>query len=148
MVFMCIKITIFIKGILKMRLCEQLKDQYLKEITALIDRWKENSSRLKKEESVDEAILESIKVNVGEIFYKMFNVSYNNSCKNVLTEEEELKKLYDAYLAFFDKIPAPWKAKAEKDKEYNMMEEFYKEQIKLETADKLKEIFVKYYEKK
>jgi len=130
-----------------MRLCEQLKGDYLKEVTVLIESWKENSSGLRKEESTDEAILESIKVNVGDIFCKMFNISYTNSCKGVLTEEEELKKLHDAYLAFFDKIPAPWREKAEKDKEHNMMEEFYKEQIKLETADMLKDLFVEYYKK-
>lgn len=130
-----------------MTVCEQLKGEYLKEITVLIDGWKENASRLKKQESMDEAILENIKVNVAEIFYKMFIVSYNKSCKNVLAEEEELKNLHDAYLAFFDKIPAPWKVKAEKDKQHNMMEEFYKEQIKLETADKVKDLFVKYYKK-
>jgi len=130
-----------------MRLSEQLKGDYLKEITVLIDGWKESSSRLRKEESTDEAILESIKVNVGDIFYKMFNISYNNSCKGVSTEDEELKKLHDAYLAFFDKIPAPWREKAEKDKEHNMMEEFYKEQIKLETADRLKDLFLEYYKK-
>lgn len=130
-----------------MTLCEQLKGDYLKELTSLIDGWKENSTRLRKEESMDEAILESIKVNVGDIFFKMFNVSYNNSCKNINSEEEELKKLKAAYLAFFDKIPAPWKEKAEKDKEHNMMEELYKEQIKLETAELVKDLFLEHYKK-
>jgi len=130
-----------------MRLCEQLKGDYLMELTSLIDGWKGNSDRLKKEEAGDESILEAIKVNVGDIFYKMFNVSYNNSCKNIQTEEEELKKLETAYLAFFDKIPAPWKEKAEKDKEHNMLEEFYKEQIKLETAEKVKNLFIEHYKK-
>lgn len=45
-----------------MRLCEQLKGEYLKEVTALIDGWKESSSRLRKEEATDEAILKSIKL--------------------------------------------------------------------------------------
>lgn len=128
-----------------MTLCEQLKENYLKEIKTLIDTWKENSTRLGKEGSKDEAILETIKVNVGEIFYKMFTISYNNSCKNIDVDHVELNKLSKAYLAFFDKIPAPWKEKMVKDKQYNMMEEYYKEEIKLDTADKIKNLFIEYY---
>ncbi len=130
-----------------MTLCEQLKEAYLNEITKLINQWKENSARLREEGSNDESILESIKVNVGDIFYKMFNISYNNSCRNVESEEAELSKLSKAYLAFFHKIPAPWKEKMAKDKEFNMMEEYYKEQIKLETAEKIKNLFIEYYDK-
>lgn len=130
-----------------MTLCEQLKEEYLNKVTELINQWKEHAIKLKKEDSQDEAILESIKVNVGDIFYKMFNISYNNSCKNVESVEVELKKLSKAYLAFFDKIPAPWKEKMAKDKEYNKMEDYYKEEIKLETADMIKSLFIEYYER-
>lgn len=31
--------------------------------------------------------------------------------------------------------------------EYGMMEEYYKEQIKLETVNKIKDLFEKYYNK-
>lgn len=130
-----------------MIICEQLKEEYLKEVTVLINQWKENSIRLANEGANDEAILENIKVNVGDIFYKMFTISYNKCCKNVEPSEVELKKLYTSFLAFFDKIPAPWKEKLVKDKEYNMMEEYYKEQLKLETADKIKKLFIEYYER-
>ena len=34
-----------------------------------------------------------------------------------------------------------------KDKEFNMMEEYYKEQIKLEAAEKIKNLFIEYYDK-
>ncbi len=129
-----------------MTICEQLKEEYLKQVTTLINEWKDNSIELRNEGANDEAVLENIKVNVGDIFYKMFNISYNNSCKKVEPAEVELKKLYTSYLAFFDKIPAPWKEKLKKDKEYNMMEEYYKEQLKLETADKIKNLFIEYYE--
>lgn len=130
-----------------MTLCEQLKEAYLNEITEIINLWKENYVRLREEGSIDESILESIKVNVGDIFYKMFNISYNNSCRNIESEEAELNKLSKAYLAFFNKIPAPWKEKMAKDKEFNMMEEYYKEQIKLEAAEKIKNLFIEYYDK-
>jgi hypothetical protein len=130
-----------------MIICEQLKEEYLKAVTTLINKWKESSIRLKNEGANDEAILENIKVNVGDVFYKMFNISYNNSCKKVESAEVELKKLYTSYLAFFDKIPAPWKEKLIKNKEYNMMEEYYKEELKLETAEEMKNLFIQYYER-
>ena len=40
-----------------------------------------------------------------------------------------------------------WKEKMAKDKEYNLMDEYYKEQIKLETADQLKNLFIQYYDR-
>lgn len=128
-----------------MNLCEQLKEEYLMEFSTLINEHKEKSAALANEGSNDEAILETIKVNVCEIFYTVFNVSYRKSCRN--GDDSELKKLADAYFDFFDKIPAPWKEKMAKDKEHDMMEEYYKEQIKLETADKVKNLFIKHYEK-
>ena len=130
-----------------MKLCEQLKVEYLKKVTTLINEWKENSLRLRQEGSNDEAILETIKVNIGDIFYKMFNISYNNLCKDTEDDNIKLKKLSKMYLAYFEKIPAPWREKMAKDKEHNMMEEYYIEEIKLETADKIKNLFIEYYNK-
>ena len=130
-----------------MIICEQLKEEYLKQVTSLISKWKENSISLKNDGANDEAILENIKVNVGDIFYKMFNISYNSSYKKIEAPEVELKRLYITYLEFFEKIPAPWKEKLIKDKEYNLMEDYYKEELKLETADKIKNLFIEDYER-
>lgn len=130
-----------------MVLCEQLKVEFLKEVEALINSWKEKSITLASEGSNDEAILETIKANVGDIFYKLFNVSYKNSCKNVEADYVELRKLSKSYFDFFDKIPAPWKEKMAKDKEHNLMVDYYKEQIKLETAAQIKNLFIKHYDK-
>lgn len=130
-----------------MSLCEQLKNEYLNEISSLMNQYKKNSDMLREEDSSDEAILEAIKVNVCDIFYKVFNVSYNKSCRNIEPADVELNKLSETYLDFFDKIPTPWKEKMAKDKEHNMMEEYYKEKIKLETADRIKSLFIEYYNK-
>lgn len=130
-----------------MTLCEQLKVEFLRELAGLINGWKEKSILLTSEGSNDEAILETIRMNIGDIFYKLFNVSYKNSCKNVEPDQVELKNLSETYFGFFDKIPTPWKEKMAKDKEYNLEEEYYKEQIKLETAKQIKELFIKYYDR-
>ena len=126
-----------------MNLCEQLKEEYLIELSALKNKYKEKAGRLAEEGSGDESMLETIKVNICDIFSTVFNVSYKKSCRN--GEASELGKLAEVYFDFFDKIPTPWKEKMVKDKEHNMMEEYYKEQIKLETADKVKNLFIKHY---
>jgi hypothetical protein len=130
-----------------MRICERLKEEYMKELGELIDELKEKSADLNREGSKDEAVFENIKLNIVDIFQKMFNISYNNSCKKMYPEDEEIEKLQKSYLAFFDKIPAPWKEKMAKDKDHNMMEECFKEQIKLETADQVKNLFIKHYDR-
>lgn len=130
-----------------MTLCEQIKEEYLKELAALIDDCKEESVRLVEDGSNDEAILETIRANIGDIFYKLFNVSYNKSYGNSEMENMKLKKLAETYFDYFDKIPALWREKMIKDKEHNMMEEYYKEQIKLETADQIKNLFIKHFDK-
>lgn len=130
-----------------MELCEQLKEEYLKEVESLISEYKKNATRLREEGSNDEAILETIKANVGDIFYTIFNVSYKNSCKGAEDQKVKLNKISKMYIVFFDKIPTSWKENMAKDKEHNMMEEYYIEEIKLETADKIKNLFLEYYNK-
>jgi hypothetical protein len=130
-----------------MTLFEQLKEEYLKELQALVNNYKIASARLSERGSSDEAILETIKANIGDIFFKLFDVSYKKSCKYKESEKVELKKLAETYFDFFNKIPAPWKEKMLKDKEYNMMKEYYIEQIKLETAEEVKKLFVKHFDR-
>lgn len=71
-----------------------------------------------------------------------------NICEQLKKEYlENLKALSKIYFEFFDKIPVPWKEKMIKDKEHKMMEEYYKEELKLETAQEIKNIFINYYDK-
>lgn len=130
-----------------MTLFERLKEEYLKELQALVNNYKKTSARLAEEGSSDEAVLETIKANIGDIFIKLFDVSYKKSCKYEEPQKVELKKLAETYFDFFNKIPAPWQEKMLKDKEHNMMEEYYIEQIKLETAEEIKKLFVKHFDR-
>lgn len=131
-----------------MLLCEQLKVEYLAELQELINDLKEKSLNLAEEGSEDEAILEKIKVNVVDIFYKLFNVSYRKVYSSGEGSEQELfRKLSQEYFNFFNKIPEPWKEKMIKDKEFNMMEEYFKEEIKIKTSEQIKDIFIKHLDK-
>ena len=137
--------TINFEGEIQMTTSEELKEEYTKNITELTNTLKKNAKRLFIEGSEDEAILENIKVNVVDIFYKMFQVSYNKTCKNVEQQAVELDKLKTAYLEFFHKIPTAWLENMGKAKENNLMVEYYKEQIKLETVGVIKELFMEHY---
>lgn len=124
-----------------------LREEYLNELRKLNDEFKEKASILQEEGANDEAILEKIKANVCDIFYTIFNVSYKKTVIASNNESECYKNLYTMYNNYFDSISAPWKEKLIKDKENNMFEELYKEQIKLETAASLRELFKKCYSK-
>ncbi|GKX68562.1 hypothetical protein [Inconstantimicrobium mannanitabidum] len=130
-----------------MELCEELKKDYLDKLEELLNVYNGKSKELRKQGANDEAILETIKGNIVDIFSKVFNVSYNKSCKSNKAQKDKLNDLSMMYLAFFDKISAPWKEKMAKDKEHDMMEEYYIEEIKLETAEKVKAIFLEYHDK-
>lgn len=130
-----------------MDICLKLKEDYLKEIKKIEDRYKKNSKRLAVEEAKDEAILEDIKVNIIDIFLKMFDISFNKACSNKGNEYDKMEKLKDEYFKFFDKISTPWRVKMTKDKEHNMMEEYYKEEIKIQVADDMKNRFIEHYNK-
>jgi hypothetical protein len=130
-----------------MTLLGQLKEEYLNDLQSLVTYYKQESCRLTEDGSKDEAVLETIKANIGDIFYKLFIVSYKKSCEYKESEKIGFQKLGETYFDFFNKIPAPWQEKLAKDKEHNMMEEYYIEQIKLETAEKVKELFVKHFDR-
>lgn len=129
-----------------MSVCIKLKEEYLAEIKQLEEKCKTEATRLKGEEARDEAILENIKLNIVDIFTKMFNISFSKACKGG-DEKEQLSNLKKEYMNFFEKIPAPWRVKMVKDQEHNMMEEYYKEKLKLEMVDTMKGLFMDYYEK-
>lgn len=128
-----------------MTLCEQLKEEYLKELQVLVNNYKKASIKLAEEGSSDEAILETIKANIGDIFLKLFNVSYKKSYKYEEPDKVKLKRLSETYFDFFNKIPAPWQEKMVKDKKHNMMEEYYIEQIKLKIAEEIKKLFIEHF---
>ncbi len=133
-----------------------LKEEFNKELIKLMNNQKEKAELLMKDACTDEANLEKIKFNVVDIFSKMFIVSYNNvygkmknqNIKNAVdTIEDDYEKLYHAYMVFFDKIPAPWKEKYDKDKEMGMTVECVIEELKLNTAKDIRERFTILYNK-
>lgn len=130
-----------------MERCEILKEEYIKQVQELINNWKDKAIKLRKQGAEDDAILENIKVNVIDIFSKMFDISYNKVCNGKDEDDIKLDNLYKTYLEYFNKIPKSWIEKREKDKEHGMMKEYYIEQIKLETADMVKNLFLDHYNK-
>lgn len=118
-----------------------LKDNYL---TFLKEEEEEENtkdtvSNLQKQERIDEANLEKIKLNIIEIFSKMFNISCNGAKDPIALKEK--------YLGFFDKITKPWYINKDKALEFGKEKEVIIEEIKIEEAENLKKQFKKYCDK-
>ncbi|WBW98117.1 hypothetical protein [Oceanirhabdus sp. W0125-5] len=133
---------------------EVLKEKFTNVLKEEIKIKNENMKKLRAEGSGDEANLERIKLNVIDIFEKMFMVSYNNvfvkSNNPNLTailekEEDDYKKLHLAYDHFLNNITAPWREKLEKDKKFNNIEKAIIEELKLAEVDRVKAIFNELY---
>lgn len=87
--------------------------------------------KLQREDRIDEANLEKIKLNVVGIFSKMFAISYNDN-PEILKEK---------YLGFFDKITGPWHINRDKALEFKDDENIIIEEIKIQEAENLKKKF-------
>lgn len=114
-----------------------LKEDYLNFLNMREESLKRSIEDLQRQECRDEANLEKIRLNVVEIFHKMFNISFSN----------DPVELNDKYLNFFDKITTPWRVNREKAIEFGKDREAIIEELKIEEAEKLKIKFKDYYEK-
>lgn len=92
----------------------------------------------------DEAKLTKVELNIIEIFEKMFHASVQ---KMQSSPEKSMSLLKDAYLGFFDKIPANWKIELEKCEQFNNHEGAHIERLKLSQADAMKAAFLALYSK-
>ncbi|EYE87214.1 hypothetical protein Q428_14545 [Fervidicella metallireducens AeB] len=129
-----------------------LREEFIKALNNRITETNSHAEFLKNDDSNDEAMLEKIKTNVMDIFHKMFNASYNKvygkpNSKIENSEDENYKNLYLAYMSFFDKIPSQWIANHAKAKEHNMYKEQLIEEIKINTANEIKDMFILFYKK-
>ncbi|CAK7033772.1 hypothetical protein CIW83_11735 [Tissierella sp. P1] len=112
-----------------------LKENYLNFLREKQENFKRSIEDLQKQECVDEANLEKVRLNIVEIFYKMFNISLSD--KSVDLEEK--------YLGFFDKITKPWYINKEKALKFGDEKEVIIEGIKIQEAEELKSRFKEYY---
>lgn len=112
-----------------------LKESYLTYLKERQSNIKALIENLQKEERIDEANLEKIKLNIVDIFSKMFNIS--------ITNNYEASK--EKYLDYFDKITTPWHTNKLKAIEFGKEQESIMENIKIQEAEELKSKFKEYY---
>lgn len=112
-----------------------IKENYLLFLDEKQENLKDLIKDLQKEERIDEANLEKVRLNIVEIFSKMFNISLNDN-PMVLREK---------YLNFFDKIANPWYISREKALKFGKGKEAIIEDIKIKEVEELKNKFENYY---
>jgi hypothetical protein len=138
-----------------MRSDERLKTIYLELMNERVKNIKDTALKFREEGNLDEYVMGQIRGNVVDIFKQMFILSYNNiyvklNNKNIENrinpEDDKYKQLYDAYIGFFEDIPATWKVKMEKDKDFGKMEEYNREVEKLRIAEELRRCFAELWQ--
>jgi hypothetical protein len=132
---------------------ETLYNDFLKEMEILLKENQDNESAkgISKEK---EHIERKMKLNVIEIFQRMFMLYYDNIFVGLKNKEfgkyisdyqTKEQGMLQAYNDIFSKITTPWAAKSEKDKLFGRQEEYQKEMLKLDMAKEIMEIFNKNY---
>ena len=101
--------------------------------------------RLTAANAHDEAKFAKIQLNIVEIFTQLLNTSIEKT-KNSADWSNDCPQswstpLSQTYLAFFEKIPAPWQVNLEKCQLHGLHEEAHIESLKLAMADQLKSAF-------
>jgi hypothetical protein len=113
-----------------------LTENYLDLLNKKQEDLKRNIKELQLQECADEAKLQKIRLNIVEIFYKMFNLSLSGNPM----------ELREKYLNFFDKITDPWHINKENALEFGNEEEVIIENLKIQEAEELKKQFENYYD--
>lgn len=133
---------------------EQLRQEYLLALEAYVQQLKNSEAGCRQNGDKEGYVREKVKINVVEIFQKMFTVSFHNiyvkrEIPNFAQYEEAYAKkenqLCAAYLAYFEKIPGPWREKAEKDRRFGRMAEYETEQLKLQAAGQVQALFMEHF---
>lgn len=99
---------------------------------------KQRAMKLSKEGCAEESVFENIRLNIYEIFKTVFSAA-EKSCG------EDKTALQNFFLQKLEQIPKNWKISYEKAEKHGDSEKMYIEKIKLETAQKVREIFEKIY---
>lgn len=122
-----------------------LKNIYLSELEAIKGMSREKEKELLADNRADEANFEKIKVNIIEIFTTLFHAEGRKLDKSEHADktEHEYEEFCRNYLLTFDRIPSAWKKKLEYADKHALVEEKAVEEIKLETAGLIKELFIK-----
>lgn len=114
----------------------QLKELFIEELKIKQDNYENQIRILMEEDRVDEANLEKIKFNVVDIFTKMFHVC--------LKKTNDINEFQQEYLQTLNKIMSPWNEKREKANQFGDTIQVIVEDIKLEEANQIIDLFSSY----
>lgn len=123
-----------------------IQSEFSTELRDLKSLYEAKEKSLKEENKKDEAIFEKIKYNVCDIFSTLFDVSHKKSYRPNQSEDDYMQKLYSTYTEFFENIPRSWKDNLKKAQSSGDFEEAHKEEIKLQTLDKIISLFNNHYD--
>lgn len=128
---------------------ETLKEQYpeINRYTESMEQEKEKllglMVQLQSDNRRDEAVFEKIRLNVYNILLSYLQASIVKVSKQRGEEEGGfLEAFCQEYLACFDKVEIPWQQKLDYAAVHDILEDKITEEIKLETARKIRGLFI------
>lgn len=113
-----------------------LKENYVDFLEVKKKDLQDSIKKLGEEGAMDEVNLEKVRLNVVDIFSKMFDLS----------KDDNAEKLKENYFGFFKKITSPWIVNKEKALEFGKEKEALIEEIKLKEVEVLKDSFNELYD--
>jgi hypothetical protein len=122
---------------------KQFVVNYLNFVNTLSNEYNNNAKALKADNREDEAVFFKVRENICDIFYKMANATEKKlAAMKAADEQAQIRKFNEEYLAWFDKIPENWKFNLEQAKKFNDAVTVKTEEVKLDTANTLKNKFL------
>lgn len=123
---------------------KELKETYLKEMDLLKESCLMKMKELQKDDKTDEANFEKIKANIFDIFIILFQgevKKFNTEAE--LKDQDKYTLFCSYYLNRFDTVPKAWRMRLDYADKNGLITEKVVEELKLETADIIKDIFMK-----
>lgn len=123
---------------------KELKETYLKEMDLLKESCLMKMKELQKDDKTDEANFEKIKANIFDIFIILFQgevKKFNTEAE--LKDQDKYTLFCSNYLNRFDTVPKAWRMRLDYADKNGLITEKVVEELKLETADIIKDIFMK-----
>lgn len=122
-----------------------VKEKLFHELTLMENQTKENIERLKSEDRSDEAVFERVKLNIYDIYRKMFEASQMKVQNQA--DDKQVETLFKAaFLHYFEVIPKNWFESLEEAKANDDFEKVHIEEVKIKTMEQIKTLFESLWE--
>jgi hypothetical protein len=125
------------------------EDKFRHVLNEMMQKFKKTARELSDQGADDEAVLETIRFNITEIFLRMFELSRSS---NLPSQNPRIREIIEQYpnarnrahkvfLYYLDSISRSWETSLKQANQFNDTETIMKETVKLELRDKIRSVY-------